>query len=281
MYYEYKEWGNTVVVILLNNTDEERELANANPLRYRGYYLDRETGYYYLQSRYYDPSICRFINADSYENVGDDYAFSVNLFAYCLNNPILLSDKKGTDPLIYVYVLYDPDDFSRQATHEKTYWEKNLRYRVVTKKAIGNKSEFINYWNKTIKQDSIVSLIFHGSPAHIRTTSDNFKSGDVNKLNNKRVSQLRILACNCGHKDVKNNIAKQIKKRISKTKTIFAMDGSVSYYPKGHYYEYKYYKPRLSTNQASYYKYVKAKTYRDANGRTHSYLRSPTGLYKI
>lgn len=56
MYYEYKEWGNTVAVTLLNNTDEERELANANPLRYRGYY--------YLQSRYYDPSICRFINAD-------------------------------------------------------------------------------------------------------------------------------------------------------------------------------------------------------------------------
>lgn len=63
MYYEYKERGNTVVVILFNNTDEERELANANPLRYRGYYLDSETGYYYLQSRYYDPSICRFINA--------------------------------------------------------------------------------------------------------------------------------------------------------------------------------------------------------------------------
>ena len=37
---------------------------------------------------------------------------------------------------IYVYVLYDPDDFSRQATHEKTYWEKNLRYRVVTKKQL-------------------------------------------------------------------------------------------------------------------------------------------------
>ena len=39
-------------------------LGEANPLRYRGYYYDNETGYYYLQSRYYDPSICRFINAD-------------------------------------------------------------------------------------------------------------------------------------------------------------------------------------------------------------------------
>ncbi len=64
MYHDYAEWGNTVIATLLNNTDEERELAEANPLRYRGYYLDTETNYYYLQSRYYDPSICRFINAN-------------------------------------------------------------------------------------------------------------------------------------------------------------------------------------------------------------------------
>lgn len=85
MYYEYKEWGNTVAVILLNNTDEERELANANPLRYRGYYLDSETGYYYLQSRYYDSSICRFINADV-ASIAQQYKFDVNglnIFVYC------------------------------------------------------------------------------------------------------------------------------------------------------------------------------------------------------
>ena len=93
--YEYDEWGNTVVVTLLNNTDEERELAEANPLRYRGYYLDSETGYYYLQSRYYDPSICRFINADdiSYLNI-NDYS-GLNLFAYCCNDSINNYDSTG------------------------------------------------------------------------------------------------------------------------------------------------------------------------------------------
>ena len=39
-------------------------IGHINPLRYRGYYYDRETRLYYLQSRYYDPAICRFINAD-------------------------------------------------------------------------------------------------------------------------------------------------------------------------------------------------------------------------
>ena len=59
-------------------------IIKANPLRYRGYYLDSETGYYYLQSRYYDPSICRFINADeigmALENRDENYGY--NIFVY-------------------------------------------------------------------------------------------------------------------------------------------------------------------------------------------------------
>ena len=40
------------------------EINGGNPLRYRGYIYDTETGFYYLQSRYYDPANHRFINAD-------------------------------------------------------------------------------------------------------------------------------------------------------------------------------------------------------------------------
>ena len=45
-------------------------MAGINPLRYRGYYFDAETGLYYLGSRYYDPATCRFINADGYVSTG-------------------------------------------------------------------------------------------------------------------------------------------------------------------------------------------------------------------
>lgn len=88
--YSYDEWGNTL-------STSDNDIANINPLRYRGYYYDSETGYYYLQSRYYDPSICRFINADIPEivNVTKDVYTGINLFPYCNNNPVNNSDPTG------------------------------------------------------------------------------------------------------------------------------------------------------------------------------------------
>ena len=61
-------------------------LAEKNPLRYRGYYYDFESGLYYLQSRYYDPATRRFINADSYASTGQGL-IGHNMFAYCNNDP--------------------------------------------------------------------------------------------------------------------------------------------------------------------------------------------------
>ena len=67
-----------------------------NPIRYRGYYYDVETGLYYLQSRYYDPQTGRFINADDTDFIGADGSFaSYNLFAYCNNNPVNYKDPSG------------------------------------------------------------------------------------------------------------------------------------------------------------------------------------------
>ena len=75
----------------------EIKLANINPIRYRGYYFDSETDYYYLKSRYYDSTLGRFINADLYEYAKkqkDDY-IGLNLFAYCCNDPINFIDQTG------------------------------------------------------------------------------------------------------------------------------------------------------------------------------------------
>ena len=65
-------------------------IAELNPLRYRGYYYDAETGFYYLQSRYYDPKIGRFINADS--QLDTAISSGLNLFSYCENNPVNMAD---------------------------------------------------------------------------------------------------------------------------------------------------------------------------------------------
>jgi RHS repeat-associated protein len=84
--YEYDAWGN-----ILSSSGSKAEI---NPLRYRGYYYDTETGFYYLQSRYYDPVTHRFINADSYSSTGQGI-IGYNMFAYCNNSPVIQADHTG------------------------------------------------------------------------------------------------------------------------------------------------------------------------------------------
>ena len=84
--YVYNAWGELI--------SSSGTMASINLLRYRGYYYDEETGFYYCQSRYYDPEICRFISADA--NVSTDQGFlGYNMFVYCLNNPVNLVDENG------------------------------------------------------------------------------------------------------------------------------------------------------------------------------------------
>ena len=91
--YEYDAWGNIL--------SSSGRLAEINPLRYRGYYYDNETGFYYLQSRYYDPANRRFISADSKGSTGQGF-IGTNMFAYCLNMPIIARDTNGRDTEIVI-----------------------------------------------------------------------------------------------------------------------------------------------------------------------------------
>ena len=90
--YSYDPWGNCTVSGKFANT-----IGDINPIRYRGYFFDTETGLYYLQSRYYDPQTCRFINADEPEILlADDVSLlQSNLYAYCWNNPVVNKDSSG------------------------------------------------------------------------------------------------------------------------------------------------------------------------------------------
>ena len=70
-------------------------IAHKNPFRYRGYYYDRETGFYYLNARYYDPQIGRFICPDDISYLDPTTINGLNLYAYCGNNPVMYSDPSG------------------------------------------------------------------------------------------------------------------------------------------------------------------------------------------
>ena len=88
--YVYDTWGKLESV-----TGAMAEtIGRENPLRYRGYYYDEETGFYYLQSRYYDPETGRFLNADETVLTGQGIT-SGNMYAYCGNNPVMNYDPSG------------------------------------------------------------------------------------------------------------------------------------------------------------------------------------------
>ena len=91
--YGYDAWGKCTIKTNVNG------IAKINPFRYRGYYLDDETGLYYLNSRYYDSEIGRFISPDSVDYLAPESINGLNLYAYCLNNPIKYVDVSGRVPI--------------------------------------------------------------------------------------------------------------------------------------------------------------------------------------
>ena len=94
--YVYDAWGNHIVLDSNNEIiTNHSHIGFINPFRYRSYYFDDETGLYYLKTRYYDPQVCRFISIDSLEFLNETKVGGLNLFIYCLNNPIMYSDPRG------------------------------------------------------------------------------------------------------------------------------------------------------------------------------------------
>ena len=97
--YEYDAWGKLLSVTNASGTTitSSTHIGNVNPFRYRGYYYDVETGFYYLNSRYYDPEVKRFLTMDDTDVITatTDGTTDKNLFAYCDNNPINRVDETG------------------------------------------------------------------------------------------------------------------------------------------------------------------------------------------
>ena len=106
--YRYDSWGNVISVEDGNGEaiTSASHIGNVNPIRYRGYYYDAETGFYYVSSRYYDPEIGRFISADTTDVLGvQDNFDDLNLYAYCNNNPVNYTDPDGTLAIEIGYVV--------------------------------------------------------------------------------------------------------------------------------------------------------------------------------
>ncbi len=94
--YEYDAWGNHKVVNASGvEITDANHIGNLNPFRYRSYYYDTEFKLYYLQTRYYDPEVGRFISQDGIEYADPETINGLNLYAYCGNNPVMNVDPDG------------------------------------------------------------------------------------------------------------------------------------------------------------------------------------------
>lgn len=127
--YDYDEWGNCTVNVLAadNNghaVDSPDHIAYANPFRYRGYFYDAETELYYLNSRYYMPVLCRFLNGDGIAGINQDMN-AYNLFAYCSNNPVNYCDPSGC------YTITYPAEGDGPVTVGRYPWEPEISVEKV------------------------------------------------------------------------------------------------------------------------------------------------------
>ena len=95
--YSYDEWGKLLSIEQAEEDNEEQlSIAQLNPLRYRGYYYDTESGLYYINSRYYSPELCRFISSDDYSTIDSSNKHGLNAYSYCYNSPAAFSSTQGS-----------------------------------------------------------------------------------------------------------------------------------------------------------------------------------------
>jgi RHS repeat-associated protein len=202
--YTYDAWGKPLSVTGLLAAS----VGVKNPYRYRGYRYDEETGLYYLQSRYYNPRVGRFLNADGVI-LGGGSLLEMNLFAYCAGNPVLLIDPTGRASSSSLSQMQAE---LQKVTANIIFGVGNLQENLnkfnslnaaIEKKVYDNKSNSISKSFGTLKIDTDGSGPIHPEDKHQQSTTaltlgnDGYLNADVNhyvvrpnpKLNNSIVEK--------------------------------------------------------------------------------------------
>ena len=172
--YEYDAWGNVIAVkdATGNAITDQSHIANLNPIRYRGYYYDTETKLYYLQSRYYNAEVGRFLNADGYLTTGQG-VLSYNMFAYCGNNPVMYSDPSGCSWEDLRELLQPLDELIYENVVKKLQDSKNKYVR-----ALGNALDF----GKTVKDSMDPFADLKKNTQKVLDNADRIKEQYVNDI---------------------------------------------------------------------------------------------------
>lgn len=97
--YSYDAYGNMQIIFL------DDSIGAINPMRYKGYYYDSETKYYWLNSRFYVPSWRRFLSPDSLDYLDSENINGLNLYCYCMNDPLNLYDPTGHSAVLIGLII--------------------------------------------------------------------------------------------------------------------------------------------------------------------------------
>ena len=206
--YSYDLWG------AITGITGDQALAERNPIRYRGYYYDNETGFYYLETRYYDPQTKRFLSYDDLESFfyGAEEDME-SLFVYCQNNPVMFSDSDGRVARFYDIMAIALSEWKEEA--EEFVHDMGLSF--ISELRTGgygasyiqytNGEQFINSWNNL--DDSFYEVVVidtHGSYSSIGKGdgiyANSFHYSEFSKLKYKTgIKLVVLLGCNCGHYD--------------------------------------------------------------------------------
>ena len=238
--YEYDPYGNVTGT---------GSMANTNPLRYRGYYYDAETQMYYLQSRYYDPAVGRFINADVYASTGQGIIGN-NMFAYCSNSPISGYDPAGhygvscgNNNLNHFMLLDARPPIGKEKeviviSNSSSGWmSSSQKMGDDMASAIGanssqvvgvTTSSFIDTWNNTTASHVIIHT--HGTPDALVGDSFSFRTANIGRINvNANINLVVITACQVGGDNgSRANMGQSISRKISSSGYVICCTDYVS-----------------------------------------------------
>lgn len=218
--YSYDAWGNITNSSYVEGNEIPYEL---NHIMYRGYYKDSETGFYYLQSRYYDAKIGRFINADNV--IDTESIFGSGLWTYCESNPIMYYDPSGYGKTYVIYYKNNGSGFEEQVNHSP-YFNKKSKNVII--KSVNSATDFKNAWNSMSGDINYVYLYLHGGKGILYFKNSEMAVKEIKKLEKKKVKyRVYLFACHGGDGKESNNVAWAFAK-LSSAKVI-ACTGSVSY----------------------------------------------------
>ena len=216
-----------------NRTNEKAFVGQKEqvPFGFTGYLKEATDGHYYANAREYMPSIGRFTMKDDYQYMHLEEPQSLNLYQYCLNNPVIFIDPSGNDCYIFYLPEWENEAINDQKQLAKQY---DCSLDEVHLVPVTNQQSLTDGWNamgtengRSVDIDCVV-INTHGNPYVLGFGNGNtFGAGDIRALEDKEVEQLILYGCNSGHADYADtNPAAEFSKKVNGA-PVLASDGTV------------------------------------------------------